>query len=524
MPISVSNAAALQSAVNAPPADGLIYLETSFVLSSPIVINHANTTATIETDPALSSPVTLTVSTANTSSFQISNNTNITFSNVIIDGSNVGGNITISGSSWVYFQSGAVLQNCGMTLSGNVSAAGVNVSNAIFVLWGGTITNCINSGNIWGGGIYVGYNGQLRMYGGTISNCHNTVGTTGYGGGVCIQNGEMDMDGGIISNNSATYLGGGIYCELDGSSFSGADLEISGGTVENNSAQQGGGVFMDYGELSLYGTGAITNNTATVSGGGLYVYNGAWANISSQVTHNTAPAGGGIYAWGTYPFQRVNIGGNALIQGNSASATDGGGIWIYGQLTMTAGTVQTNEAANNGGGLLLAGYNHSLTGGTIENNTALENGGGICCDSSTNPTWLTLAGVTVTENTANNSGGGIYDLGNPVATAQAGSLTVSAPTVISQNVALNGGGIALDNGSALILNGGTVSNNTAADGGGFLLRNTATGTFSAGSVTQNMANTYGGGIYLSDGTTVTQTGGELSENAANVSGGAVYVA
>jgi len=57
MSITVNNATALQNAVNNPPADGMIYIGSSFTLSTPINV-AACTTCTIESSPGSSYTLT----------------------------------------------------------------------------------------------------------------------------------------------------------------------------------------------------------------------------------------------------------------------------------------------------------------------------------------------------------------------------------------------------------------------------------------------------------------------------------
>jgi len=92
----------------------------------------------------------------------------------------------------------------------------VNSGGTLIMNEGSRITgnSNISVGNYaYGGGVYIGENGNFTMNGGTISG--NTVvgrSDTGYGGGIFIdEGGTFTMSGGVISGNTATaYVAGSI--------------------------------------------------------------------------------------------------------------------------------------------------------------------------------------------------------------------------------------------------------------------------------------------------------------------------
>ena len=85
----------------------------------------------------------------------------------------------------------------------------------------------------------------------------------------------------------------------------------------------------------------------------------------------------------------------------------------------------------------------------------------------------------------------------------------------------NGGGVLLNNGASLSIEGGTIRNCSAKSGGGVYKDGNGTVTMSGGSITKCTAADYGGGIYLQNGT-VTMSGGSISRCEA-ARGGGVYV-
>ena len=102
---------------------------------------------------------------------------------------------------------------------------------------------CYNKSLSNGGGLYIK---KLYLNGGTIYNNESFDGnTSGKGGGVsCIlQNGFIEMSGGIVKSNSA-YTGGGIYFSKTMSMSGGV---IGGDGVPNTSVSRGGGVLVSSG-------------------------------------------------------------------------------------------------------------------------------------------------------------------------------------------------------------------------------------------------------------------------------------
>ncbi|MDR2380379.1 MAG: hypothetical protein LBE08_04265, partial [Bifidobacteriaceae bacterium] len=112
---------------------------------------------------------------------------------------------------------------------------------------------------------------------------------------------SFEMDGGELSNNTATNYGGGVYLS-GGASGATAIFRMDGGQLSNNTAPNGGGVYTlastsgSSASFQMLG-GAVSGNTATSSGGGVYL-SGALAAASfsgGQITGNTAATGKALY-------------------------------------------------------------------------------------------------------------------------------------------------------------------------------------------------------------------------------------
>lgn len=249
------------------------------------------------------------------------------------------------------------------------------------------------------------------------------------GGGIYVDNGTVNIQGGVIAANRGSS-GGGIF-------FQNGTLNISGGAVTgnwvNSGHDNGGGIYVKSGTLNLSGEGYVTNNykacdcndcrndvNNTHGGGGIALANSSVMNMTGgYVTGNySGLAGGGIYAG----FFGHNVGftmSGGTIAGNCAELGEGGGLRIAGG---TNGVIQatnkvyiTNNITNSnndwgGGGIFVQEKgNLSIMNALITGNTAGGFGGGV----GTCPTGETLIvnkdGAAIYGNEAsgtNMSGGG----------------------------------------------------------------------------------------------------------------------
>ncbi len=217
------------------------------------------------------------------------------------------------------------------------------------------------------------------------------------GGGIYVDNGTVNLRGGVIAANRGSS-GGGIF-------FQNGTLNISGGAVTgnwvNSGHDNGGGIYVNSGTLNLSGEGYVTNNykacdcnecqndvNNTHGGGGIALANSSVMNMTGgYVTGNySGLAGGGIYAG----FHSHNV-----------------------KFTMSGGTIASNCAElGEGGGLRIAGGTNGVIQATnkvyITNNITNSNndwgGGGIFVQDKGN---LNITNALITDNTAGGYGGGV---------------------------------------------------------------------------------------------------------------------
>jgi len=308
--------------------------------------------------------------------------------------------------------------------------------------------------------ISVGAGSALNMYAGvTLRNNDNT---TADGGAVNVA-GTFNMYGGTIGPDNKAISGGGVYVD-DGV------FNLDGGDIKGNEASTGGGVYADATSSSkgLYMTGGTIgpDNVATLGqGGGVYIYEAEIIMSNGEIIGNKAlpysgsAQGGGVYLTHTLSSAfKFEMSGTAKINGNFAIdamgyGAIGGGVMIasgnLGQLKMEGSAEICNNTAQasgsnpaQGGGVYF--YRTSATfdmvsgtpkinGNTAVNDTGIAQGGGVYMEDGT----FTMSAGEINGNTAdgiNASGGGVYvDIGSGA------SFTKSGGTILPNIIQYSGG-------------------------------------------------------------------------------------
>ena len=268
----------------------------------------------------------------------------------------------------------------------------------------------------WGGGIVVDNGAKL-----TMEDSSSITGCSAEWGGAVYLSGEMEINGGEISNNtavgdiyeingvnrSASAHGGAIMiraCRADyATSYDApAKLTMRGGTISGNAATSDVSAFG--GAISIIGTPDTGNltNTFIMSGG--------------TISNNKAGYGGAVSAYAADNYWHGNtsiqLSGNAQIKDNIAR-NYGGAICLFGNnaqnytdtLTMSDGMISGNKANSAGGGVYLSAHGDQMfmTGGSIRENEA-GYGGGLSIrsgNSGANPNAAVyLLGGTISDNQA----------------------------------------------------------------------------------------------------------------------------
>ncbi|MDR1984229.1 MAG: right-handed parallel beta-helix repeat-containing protein, partial [Prevotellaceae bacterium] len=314
-------------------------------------------------------------------------------------------------------------------LSGDIGTQGDNTDNAYHVVIGaGNLVNSdsdtarldgftITDGNANVNNAGLSVNTQIvsrtlgagiALYGGTssllenliISNNAAAAISNAFGGGIFITNSSPVLNNVLISDNSATNTGGGIY------NNAGSSPVLNNVQIINNSAASGGGIH-NLGSLTLTNS-KISGNTVTSQGGGiLNNTNVALTLTNVQITGNTASnatsQGGGIRFSGMANVTFTNV----QITGNTAGGS-GGGIYFWvgnGNASLTNVKIAGNTASS-GGGIYVQALipNATFTNIQITGNKANNQGGGIYLNTATTK----LTNATIAGNYADNTGSAIY--------------------------------------------------------------------------------------------------------------------
>ena len=398
-------------------------------------------------------------------------------------------NLSMSGSALIGDTSGTTYATSGSTGHSNMAkngggvylAAGgkLRLGYASAGATGGTNLSSTygirhNYASACGGGVYAV--GSVDFASGAVS-CNGTAGTSDCdGGGIWFGSAStLTMTGGTIANNKG-YYGGGVYA--------GGTLSMSGGTIGDsskttaatsssgyysNSASYGGGIYAPNGSTLTLNGGYVSYNYASTSGGGIYSVSSNAVTFKANANFNRAGSnGGGMYIKNQISMTGGVIKGNCAVTNGGGVYMDGGNLYMSGSAVIgdssksdyaTSANACSNYALNNGGGVYLGdesyaylGYTsstspiNSFTGG-IYYNYANNNGGGIC-DNPDYGNDVNFNGGSISYNGTKSSGfgGAVYLSGNSSTLTFRGSNTkiVAGSYAYYNTVYLDGAIIGVD--------------------------------------------------------------------------------
>ena len=340
---------------------------------------------------------------------------------------------------------------------------------------------------------------------------------------------SLTLNNVVVTNGSAVD-GGGIF--VNGGQLILVASEIRGNHVSNN----GGGIFIGNGGTVTLMSGVLSQNEAVVGGGGLYNLGGSLVQAGGSIESNSAATGGGVYV--NLPEATFTL-NEGIVQQNSSIApeTGGGGVYVaQGTVTINGGQILRNDGVR-GGGIESANGKIILNGGTIHENEAqygggvylsfpeaflTQNGGEISANISNAPDFggggvygfqgsMALTGGLISQNTAVADGGGVN--------IRFGNLTITGGNVVSNQAGKQGGGIFAEQSSLSITNL-QLGNNSAAEGGGLYLDTLANLDLWQTAVYSNTATTNGGGLVLKGSGLLTNV--TVSSNQAQQNGGGIW--
>ena len=430
-------------------------------------------------------------------------------------GSGGGAGILVGASSKLTVSGGTISENvCRFASGGGI---GVQTGAEVKVA-GGLIKENVVEGH--GGGLFArGDSIPLEITGGTFEG--NVAGS--YGGGVLfwtvgddvvkntvviggdakIINNKAEFGGGVsvgrevrdgipygnkaklviqgspeISGNTAVKYGGGIHMQSDEFSAAVNTVEISGGMISGNKAEDGAGIYVPGGTVTMTG-GSFVENKASNRGAGIFTGGGAMTISNANFSKNEASGfGGGAYV----------VGGSVLLNSGTFSenkAKSGGAFYITkvattgaSNLTMNAGTFSKNAAVNTGGAVYIEGGNVEIRHGDFVDNSATF--GGAVYMAGDASTSLIMESGTMSGNTASDDGGAVYATGGNLYIGLLGcagkdnDMHVAKgdgrhhPQITGNDAGDTGGGIAVGGaGSVYLYCGDVVDNDALYKGVGF---------------------------------------------------------
>ncbi|MBP7831131.1 MAG: hypothetical protein KA248_14580 [Kiritimatiellae bacterium] len=394
----------------------------------------------------------------------------------------------------------------------------------------------------------------------------------GWGGGICVENGLLNLDGdSVIWDNWAFNEGGGICAQeswtlirdtdadvLRNSASNGAGLAVNGGFLEvssgadvagNTAEGRGGGLLLRGGATGiLHGSqtsvGVLEKNQVTNGmGGGICVLDSTliMSNRSRVAFNSATEAGGGIYlsnsvclldgayiGWNGYTNSALSGGGMAAV---ASTVTLAGASYVRGGRALGGGGIAADRCtlyvgsdavigeadplnANQawvGGGIYAGDSRIEVNGGVWNNLAFFGDGGGLALEDCE----LVAGSARFYGNRTVGRGGGISMVG--------GTGTCFGVQIVS-NAAAYGGGAAFVNTAGFAIYGASLvaSNSATVNGGGIYHSSTGTTSVRDSVLQNNSAAGYGGAMCVVSGA-VDVRNGEMIANSAGAAGGAAYV-
>ena len=210
-------------------------------------------------------------------------------------------------------------------------------------------------------------NGTLTMNNSTLTGSGISNASTGTG--ICL----LTATNCIFANDSGSDNGGisNFYTMVNNEPVYGATANVTNCTFENDSAYYGGGI-LNYADTLSVSNSSFINDSAAC-GGGIYNFAGTATVTNSTFTDDSASqTGGGVCSSWTNAMLT-----NCTIDGNSAPAGYGGGIWADVTLnnTIVAGNtggdidgqvapISSNNLIGDGTGITTVLNSSSLVGTT----------------------------------------------------------------------------------------------------------------------------------------------------------------
>mgnify|MGYP000409518197 CR=1 FL=1 len=387
------------------------------------------------------------------------------------------------------------------------------------------------------GGALLCQNSRVTLENVTLGNSSAT-----YGGGVAVLGeGRCNFRVGVVADNSARVIGGGMYIGDD------TQVLLDNCTVSRNhaGATAGGIAVSSRGNATVTGNSSVVDNACEAAGGGFSVAGTAMLAVSnSYVNRNRGATGGGASVVGSSVavFDRAAFADNvAQLSGGAIAASIMASVqtsncefvnntaWTGGALASSSRAPWTilacqftGNQANGTGGAMFASMSSPIqvSDSMFENNTAFDDGGAVHVGTSTHHQMVAAHDAHVDfvrclflHNTAAGRGGALSI--NCV-----GALVNILGCSMESNNADVGGGVAMTEATSANVLRCNVTSNGAKHGGGVWLGIRA--TLSNIRIEGNKATYYGGGVF-SESSGAVLTNLTVMHNCARHGAGAAIV-
>jgi hypothetical protein len=278
------------------------------------------------------------------------------------------------------------------------------LGNFVYLEGAGTSLTTINALNM--DRVLDNHNGTLTVQHLKITQGQAPTGENG-GGGIKSDGGgaHLYLNDVLIEDN--TVLGNAMY-DAGGGVYTSGLLDIRSSTIHGNTACHGGGIYVYQSWLKADHT-LITQNVADDDpscgdGGGISTRFSTLFELTNVIlAENLGGHGGGL----RFVSSENGTISDSTIRDNDAVSSQsddaGGGLFIWGNLTLNRVTISGNQADGYGGGIL----NEStltMNNSTISGNSGTH-GGGLCNKTSG---IMSLDHVTIANNTATTEGYALY--------------------------------------------------------------------------------------------------------------------
>jgi len=271
---------------------------------------------------------------------------------------------------------------------------------------------------------------------------------------------DASVSGLTLQNGTNTEGTGGVM------TCNNADLTVSESILATGDAVDGG-LFYSTGCTLDFSTSTLRGGTATGAGGGAYLNQTDGTFAGNEVVGNVAYEGGGVFVnQGNVAIDGNTVSGNqALAEGEeeySGRGSGGGGLFIYGDNTVSNNIIATNDSTHNGGGIYILYGSGDIVGNEISGNTCSEDGAGVYTNQASN--WI--SGNLVSGNVAVDDAGGIR--------IYRGTAVIEDNTFEANEASDDGGGLKMSHSTNTLRRNDFIGNITGDAGGGVELDNDTT--------------------------------------------------